>query len=312
MSSCAVGSLRLFKNSAISGASCFVAVSGLLHTGLVACLDQRGESFVSKGGFHLWEMLLALELTVWLLALPRAFAVAWRYLIVPRSRAILLVVAALFFAIIIGPFCYTAARGEMRLPLTWGEQKIGVVWTLSAIAHSMILAALVSTALRSDDSARALEAGQLAEADAVRELFEVRAIAEAMLACAGLVLTLAVLGTSALYHLVESARPLGNVGATWTPENVIGFGIYNTAVIALAYLPVAQSLGTFSGLIRDRFLQKGVAPSTPDSIVVWLKQREDLDRQLQTKHDLSIILSKAIPILAPSLTAILSLAKVPT
>jgi hypothetical protein len=73
----------------------------------------------------------------------------------------------------------------------------------------------------------------------VKGLFEIRAVAEAMLTRAGLVLTLAVLGTGALYHLAESARSLGNIGATFSSENVLGFGIYNTAVIGLAYFPAA-------------------------------------------------------------------------
>jgi hypothetical protein len=311
LSSREVHSLRSLKNNALGGAAVFVVVSGLLHRGLLACLDTRGQSFTSLGGFHLWEMLLSLELTVWLMALPGALKVASPYVRMPRTRAVLLLTAGLFFMLLIGPFWYTVVRGEMKLPLTWGEHKIGFIWSISAVAHSIILAALVSTGLRAEESARALESEQLAETDALGELFEVRAVAEAMLASAGLVLTLAVLGTSALYHLVDSARALGNIGATWTPENVIGFGIYNTAVIALAYLPAAQGLQAFSTLIRDKILEarKG-NPSTPDSVVVWLKQREELDRQLQTEFDLPKALAKAIPILAPLLTGILSLAHV--
>jgi len=303
---------RQLGNSALAGAAAFIGVSALLDLGLNSKLDQRGRAFVALGGFHLWEMLLALELTVWLLALPGAIAVVVPFFRTRSSRMVLLSALALFFAILTGPFWYTVSRGEMTLPLTWGEHKIGIVWSLSAVAHSIILASLVATGLRAESSARSLRSGQLTQTEAVKELFEIRALAESMLTRAGIVLTLAVLGTGALYHLVDGARSLGSVGATWTPENVLGFGIYNTAVIALAYFPAAEGVQSLSALIRDVILSSADASNggSAQDAAAWLKKHKDLDAQLQTEFDLAKTMGKAIPILAPLVTGILSLARI--
>ena len=126
-------------------------------------------------------------------------------------------------------------------------------------------------------------------------------------------------------HLVGTAPELGSpfdgrpltspsrfggpeIGSTFTRENVLGFGVYNTALVALAYGPAASSMQALSLALRDRICpREQVAANAPDC-ARWLKEREEVGKTLQTDLDIAKTLGRLAPVLAPVFSAILGLA----
>jgi hypothetical protein len=167
-----------------------------------------------------------------------------------------------------------------------------------------LLAALISTGLVARRAALGIEHGSITIADGVETLRARRAELQATLGWAGLILSLAVLGTAALYHLVEQ---LGDAtsGSSWTRENVLGFGVYNTIILALAYLPASTSAQAMAAALLERLC---LMPANEGDVCGLLKRRQDLGKILQLDVDPAKVLGKMVPILAPLLSGILSLA----
>jgi hypothetical protein len=274
---------------------------------LSAFLDDRALAFSRLPGFELWEMLVALQLASWAWAIPPGLTLLRKHR--DAGRAIRPVTAgAVLVALMIVPFVYLVFNDTMKLPLNWAPVRLGVLWVAGAIVDSILLLVLMRAGLAARHLSTEVRSGQLNVADGLRRLTELRSDLQVILTWTGLILSLAVLATAALYHLTAQFSDKSQVGISWTRENVIGFGVYNSATLTLAYAPALASVQMLAAALRERLCPW---PTPQTELLVqrgWLKEWQELGKELQTELDVPVALSRFAPIVAPVLSGVLSLA----
>jgi hypothetical protein len=283
----------------------FLVSASTAHLGLSIGIDKASQRFVETRGFELWQLLIAAQLLTWIVALPRSILILRRHGSTVNSPwPVTLASGGLLFCLLVGPLLHLLLEHQMNLPLRAAWLRLTVLWGIGALIDAVLLASLMSTGLVARRAALGIEHGSITIADGVESLRARRAELQATLAWAGLILSLAVLGTAALNHLVEQ---LGDAtsGSSWTRENVLGFGVYNTIILALAYLPASTSTQAIAAALLERLCSMS---ANEGDVCGLLKRRQDLGKILQLDVDPTKVLGRMVPILAPLLSGILNLA----
>ena len=285
----------------------FAGAAALAHSALTLGTTADTE-FVNTPGFELWQMMLATQLLCWFIALPIGARIVRGALksgaLTPRSVA---AAGVLVFPLLMAPLLSLLVSGQMKLPYSHSSLRIGALWTAGCLVDAALLLALAAPGMAARHTMNQLRTGALDLTDGIERLAVHRAELNAALTWSGLLLSLAVLSTAVLYHLTEQIGG-PEIGSTFTRENVLGFGVYNTALVALAYGPAASSMQALSLALRDRICpREQVAANAPDC-ARWLKEREEVGKTLQTDLDIAKTLGRLAPVLAPVFSAILGLA----
>ncbi|HKO52034.1 MAG TPA: hypothetical protein VJV79_30200 [Polyangiaceae bacterium] len=295
----------------------FVFLAAFVHLGMTAALDARGKDFVKARGFELWEMLNAFQLLIWVLAAPVAIDLLRdRVRTLGESRRWLWAHAIVFFVLLEGPFWHMVLERQFTMPLTGATLKIGVLWTLGGMVHTLLMTSLASIGTAAALSAAKIETGAVGHDDAIDHLFDARAGAQSLLGFGGLVLSVSVLCTGTLRHMITEFD--GESGRIWSHENVVAFGVYYTGILTLAYIPAAGGIQSLARAVRDQLtkstrlsepIQAGADPERKarKAALDRLKRRLAIDRYLQTEVDTYKTLAKTVPLLAPVLSGLLSL-----
>jgi hypothetical protein len=285
----------------------FGAAAALAHGWLAGWVDRASASFAQVPGFELWQMLVALELLSWACAVPIGIEVLRKY---RGADLVLSPIAAgsLLVGLLLAPFLYLiVVRHGMSLPLNGARIRLGLLWGVGATVDAILLLSLMRTGRAARQADAELHSCRMDVTAGLQRLHALRSDLQTMLSWAGLILSLAVLATASLYHLAAQV-PKGEAGPDWTRENVIGFGIYNTATLALAYVPASMGAQALAATLRERLCPLPAGGADLPDQRSWLKAWYELGESLQTDLDAAGTLTRLAPIVAPLLTGVLSLA----
>ena len=283
---------------AVRAAVGFAAGVVLLQINAHGSAQSRG--FVSHGEATLWITLIGIQTAFWAVVASYAWQMARHYL--PRSREDFKRIAAsvaVIFVLLVGvPFAALLAEGPVN-PL-WGA--VWKILLVTAAGFFLVgLPSLLGILGTQAFAVRNLDA-TIEESD-IEGFIELRDDLNRFLALLGATIGLAVLSTGALRNAVLVFKPTVKLPA----EAVLEYGGFLTVLVVFAYAPAYYALIRLGLKIRDALLPKRPPPQE-SAFSDWYSTRKNLTDLLQLDVGAYQRLQTGVLILAPLLSAALSLA----
>jgi hypothetical protein len=283
---------RLFVLAALGGAG---GVLTLFFDNFFRAWEPEQWHAVRAGPYTVWVLLIGLQAAVW----GAALAPLWRtvkplfpYWEKGKGDLVFLTLAfalAVVVGIGAGPFL-------VHIPnfLPWHEWKL---LGLSAVGGSVGLLAVFGMWL-AHVRLRGM-AGEPVTDASVDDFLAVRETLHNLLLFVGALIGLAILAAGGERQAVAAYSELTKVKdpGRFPPEYVLVYGIYFTALLALAYVPVHLTLSRVGGRLRDHYF-----PLPPPSDESWSEicgKRDAFDGLLQLRTGPGATLKASVAILTP-------------
>lgn len=287
--------------------SMLLAVAGfLVGVGIMsfdAWASARSRSFMDSFSGRFWILLIGAQTAFWaVVAIPlwsglRRFRETFRQELRGSLLRIVLF-AGIFLALLFA--APRATRLSIDNPLVGHVWKINLLTAISALA--IAIPALVGM-FWVRVLASSFDPKDEAERDSPRYLL-LRDSLHRLLQLVGAVVALSTLGTGALRQaLFANGRA---DAATFPPEGVLLWGAGATILVMLAYVPAYVTLRAAGQRLVMQLLP--MPPLGTESWFAWNSKRKELNDFLQLDRNLGDQLQASIFILAPLLSAALSLA----
>jgi hypothetical protein len=286
-----------------------------------ATSTKAGTNFISKPQFVLWLVIFCGQTAVWALAVVPVWrigfrtgrwlrergALPWRAIGGVLAAVVLLVGLAALFSLPpgvlrrVGPF-HVLARSLRQLPQghEWPlPDHVRKVETMTACAFAVGVGAIIGVWLVGF-AFRELSRDRFPSARTLTHFLQLRDELNVLLAIVGTIVGLGTLATGALRNAVVA------VGVKFPSQYVLIFGLYYSALIALAYAPSYVAMRAAGEAIRDRGAPL-VSPLDPKFGDVVAK-RKTLDELMQLNLSASSSFKAGVAILTPlagSLVALL-------
>jgi hypothetical protein len=264
-------------------------------------------SFSSTDGFRLWLALICMQTTLWAIF----SSMIWVYCGEIKkkfdySRAEVNNSILVFLLIcVIGVFAGKSMFNPSPLPNHYWRTMVlhilGIAVILMALRAIWVVHSALNLKVPSNNNPNAQELSAERLRSLIRDFIQLRGYTQKFLSILGVILGLAILATGAL----RSATLAANPNAKWfSPQVIILYGLFGSAIVALAYAPTYLTFKEKGEYLLDSFF-----PLPPDNSVSWdnwNKSRTVLENLLQLRLGSIKTFQVAAAILSPLLGSVIS------